>query len=164
MLLWRLATSYVQLKKMNDSLKIVELSNQLILQTQCSDSLSNVNDSIANVNLLLQNSIDSLNQLETTTLSETEVFGMPLDLARIFIPVIVTLLVFALGQFLVWLKGKYEKQNEVTSYRDLILGWINLIEQSVTQQVTSCRDFSTRLQVSQDIHPELFQYNKMLAN
>jgi hypothetical protein len=151
-------------ERMSDSLKIVELSNQLILQNQFSDSLSIANDSIAKVNLSLKNSFDSLNQQATTTLSETDVFGIPLDLARIFIPVIVTLLVFALGQFLVWLKGKYEKQNEVTSYRDLILGWINLIEQSVTQQVTTCRDFSTRLQGSEDIHPELFQYNKMLAN
>lgn len=149
---------------MNDSLKIVELSNQLMLQNQFSDSLNKVNDSITKANLLLQNSIDSLNQQGIKALSETDVFGMPLDFARIFIPVIVTLLVFALGQFLVWLKGKYEKKNEVSSYNDLILGWVNLIEQSVKQQVISCKDFSTRLDGSKDIHPELFEYNKMLAN
>lgn len=163
---------------MSDSLKIVELTNHLKLQSQISDSLNSVNDSInavlvnhiksldsiAKVNLSLQDSITSLNKQETTDSLETEILGMPLGLARIFIPVLVTLIVFALGQFLIWLKGKYEKQNEVTSYRDLILGWVSLIEQSVTQQVTSCEDFSTRLQASEDIHPELFQYNKMLAN
>lgn len=160
---------------MSDSLKIVELTNQIRLQDQINDSLKSVNDSISTTivnqldsltkaNQSLQDSIKTIAQQETATSSETEILGMPLGLARIFIPVIVTLLVFALGQFLIWLKGKFEKQNEVTSYRDLILGWVSLIEKSVTQQVASCQDFSTRLQASQDIHPELFQYNKMLAN
>ncbi|MCJ8290002.1 MAG: hypothetical protein HRT58_10090 [Crocinitomicaceae bacterium] len=163
---------------MGDSLKVVELTNQLKSQQLVFDSISDVNlsldsisnmymiqiDSISGVNMSLQDSILTLNQQSLESASETEILGLPLGLARIFIPVIVTLLVFALGQFLVWLKSKYEKQNEVASYRELILGWVNLIEQSVTQQVTSCNDFSIRLRDSEDIHPELFQYNKMFAN
>lgn len=34
----------------------------------------------------------------------------------------------------------------------------------MTQQVASCGDFSKRLQASENIRPESFQYNKMLAN
>src|SRR5690606_25231573 len=98
----------------------------------------------------LQDSISALKMQNLESASDSQIFGMPLGLARIFIPVIVTLLVFALGQFLVWLKSKYEKKNEVTSYRELILGWVDLIEQSVTQQVNACNDFSTRLQNSED--------------
>lgn len=142
---------------MSDSLKIIELTKKI-------ESQQFVNDSILMTHKSLQDSISAFKIQNLESASDSQIFGMPLGLARIFIPVIVTLLVFALGQFLVWLKSKYEKRNEVTSYRELILGWVDLIEQSVTQQVNACNDFSTRLQNSEDIHPELFQYNKMLAN
>lgn len=90
-----------QFSNVNDSLEVVS-------------SFYSKFDSISRVNLSLQDSVATLNNQELIYATETEIFGMPLNLARVFIPVIVTLLVFALGQFLIWLKSKYEKQNEVT--------------------------------------------------
>lgn len=162
---------------MKDSIKVIQLKNQVIINERTIDSLKNeylkldstskvqstLLDSIKGLNETLNNSLKIVNKTFLSS-GEEPILGMSAGLAKILIPVFVTIGIFGLGQFLVWFKSKSEKQNEVNSYRELILTWIKLIEKSIKQQVDSCNDFSARLSKSVDIHPEIFKFNKLLAN
>ncbi|MDP2387879.1 MAG: hypothetical protein Q8M29_16015 [Bacteroidota bacterium] len=109
---------------------------------------------------------DTLAKLITTPQKELsnshgEIFGLTATDAKFAIPIIVTISIFILTQLISWIKSKSEKRKEILSYRNIITQWVTLIESSITQQINACRDFSTRLTNSTDIHPETFQYNKL---
>jgi hypothetical protein len=95
--------------------------------------------------------------------AESLILGMPEGFARILIPVVVTITIFFLGHFVSWLKGKYERREEVESYKNLISKWIELIKKAVESQVSSCNEFSDLLEKSEDMTPMHFSANKLLA-
>lgn len=90
-------------------------------------------------------------------------WGMPEGIARIVVPAGITLLVFVLGQIIIWYRSQTAMKNEVMNYRDIILTWIDLIQKPVEKQINSCRELSKNIANSQDIQPERFVANKMLA-
>lgn len=96
-------------------------------------------------------------------LLKNEIWGMPENFARIFIPAIISIAVFVIGQVIVWYRNQKAIQSETRNYRIVILNWIDLIKSSVEKQITSCRTLSQAIANSQDIHPERFEYTKMLA-
>jgi len=101
--------------------------------------------------------------LPSTILESSDIWGMPESLARIAIPAVITLSVFIIGQIIVWYRSQIAIQNETNNYRTIILNWIDLIKTSVEKQVASCNELSVNIANSQDIHPERFEYTKMLA-
>lgn len=117
--------------------------------------------------------LDTLNTVKADTVQiindltdkpvENLILGMPEGLARILIPVVVTIIIFFLGHFVSWLKGKYERVKEVNSYKNLILKWIDLIKKAVETQITSCNEFAESLEKSEDMTPTRFSANKLLA-
>lgn len=88
---------------------------------------------------------------------------MPAEIARIFIPVVVTILVFFLGQFISWSVRKNEKRQEVKVYKGLISEWIYLLKKPIDDQIKRCNDFADKVGSSQDLQPEVFEINKFLA-
>lgn len=92
------------------------------------------------------------------------IFGMSEDVAQILIPTITTILVFIVGQIIIWFRNQNKKYNEVKNYQNVILSWIDLIQTPVMQQVQLCRDFAVRMASSSSIQPERFSVKKMLAN
>ncbi len=99
----------------------------------------------------------------STLLDNNNIWGMPENIARIAIPAIITLTVFIIGQIIVWYRAQVAIQNETKNYRTIILNWIDLIKTSIEKQVASCNELSSNIAHSQDIHPERFEYTKMLA-
>jgi len=92
------------------------------------------------------------------------ILGMPEWLARILIPVVVTITIFFLGHFVSWLKGKCERKKEVESYKNLISKWIELIKKAIETQIESCNEFAESLEKSEDMTPIRFSANKLLAD
>lgn len=91
------------------------------------------------------------------------ILGMPEGFARILIPVAVTVVIFFLGHFISWLKLKFERRKEVSSYKNLILKWIELISKSIEAQITNCNTFATNLENSEDMSPIRLSVSKLLA-
>ncbi len=96
-------------------------------------------------------------------IENSDIWGMPESFARIIIPAIITLFVFVVGQIIVWYRSQAAIQNETKNYRTIILNWIDLIKTTVEKQAKSCTELSGNIANSQDIHPERFEYSKMLA-
>lgn len=119
-------------------------------------------DSLNNLNTVLLDSISNFND-SSIAIGNNQLAGIPLELARILIPVFVTISIFTIGQLISWTKAKHEKKKEIESYRHIILLWIDLIEKPLNQQIESCKDFSTRLLKSENIIPIKFEYNNLLA-
>lgn len=92
------------------------------------------------------------------------IWGIEYDFARILIPVIVTLIVFLTGQFISWVKSKYERRNELKSIKTTIEQWIILIKPTITTQIAGLNEFSKTLKNTEDIHPERFKTSSMLVN
>lgn len=90
------------------------------------------------------------------------IFGLPIEVARILIPTIVTIILFFLGFMISWTKKKFEKFSEIKSYRELILEWVNLAEKPIEKQIERCKDFSIRVGSSQELQPEILEYNNFL--
>jgi hypothetical protein len=91
------------------------------------------------------------------------ILGMPESLARILIPVVVSIALFFLGHFILWLKTKFEKRNEVETYKKLIIKWIELIKPAGVTQLASCNDFIDRLSKSDSMTPIRFSANKLFT-
>jgi hypothetical protein len=98
------------------------------------------------------------------TFLNNRVLGMDYDFAKIFIPVAVTLIVFLTGQFINWIKGKYERLTELKSIKATIEHWILFVEPSVKSQITGCKEFITDVKKSNNIQPERFQFSSMLVD
>lgn len=124
------------------------------------DSL--LTDSLLTDSLIIAQNV-CVSQGDIISDATTSFWGMPEGLARIVIPAGITLLVFILGQIIVWYRTQTAIQNEVKNYRDIILTWIDLIQKPVELQINSCIKLSENIINSQDIHPERFIANKMLA-
>lgn len=92
------------------------------------------------------------------------ILGMPEGLARILIPVVVTITIFFLGHFISWLKSKFERKKEVDSYKNLISKWVELIQKAIEAQTHSCSEFANSLDKSVDMTPLRFSANKLLAD
>jgi len=123
-----------------------------------------VNTGILNTSFQERNK-EGIAKSENVSQSESsKILGMDYNFARIMIPVLVTLLVFLLGQFIGWLKGKYERKNELDSIKVTIHNWLIMIEPSIQQQITGCNNFVLALQSSTNIHPERFQFSPMLVD
>lgn len=159
----------------NDSLNHIEITNKidsfhnsfksidstLIINMESTHDIRSKFDSIDHFqNELKEPLLELINHL-TSEPAQQVILGIPLDLARILIPAIVTVSIFILGQFVLWTKTKLEKWHEVTSYRNLILNWSDLIEKAVNQQISGCRLFTEQLEKSDDLNPQGFQYNRM---
>lgn len=87
---------------------------------------------------------------------------LPLELAKILIPVLVTISLFFLGHVIGWIKLKYEKFKETKEYREMILEWINLVEKPIKTQIVSCKKFAEQVGSSQDLQPEVLEYNNFI--
>ena len=129
------------------------------------DSLTDTTSKLIQLETLNVSKADSVKII--TRLSdrptETLIMGIPEGFARILIPIAVTVLIFFLGHFISWLKGKYERKKEVSSYKNLISKWIELISKSIEAQITSCDQFAENLEKSEDMSPTRFSANKLLA-
>lgn len=123
-----------------------------------------VNKGILNTSFQEQNKVGIAKSENASQSESSKILGMDYNFARIMIPVLVTLLVFLLGQFIGWLKGKYERKNELDSIKVTIHNWLIMIEPSIQQQITGCNNFVTALQSSTNIHPERFQFSPMLVD
>jgi hypothetical protein len=95
---------------------------------------------------------------------DNKILGLDYSFGLIIIPVIVTLLVFLLGQFINWLKGKYERITELKSIKATIEYWILFVEPSVTSQINGCKKFIEDLKQSTNIQTERFQFSSMLVD
>lgn len=123
-----------------------------------------VNTGILNSSFQKQN-IENTAKSENVLKSEkSKILGMDYGFAQIMIPVLVTLLVFLLGQFIGWLKGKYERKNELDSIKVTIHNWLTMIEPSIQKQIDGCNNFFQALNNSTSIHPEKFQFSPMLVD
>lgn len=99
----------------------------------------------------------------TTTLND-KFLGLSQDNAKILIPVIVTLSIFILGIIVNTIIKKYERKSFLYSIKSVLITWIKLLEIPIKQQSESCREFNKRLQESNEMQPERFHFNNMLAN
>ncbi len=106
----------------------------------------------------------------TNNLSELEIesgksiLGLDYSLAQIIIPVVVTLSVFLIGQFISWLKKRYERLNELKSIKTTIEQWILLVKPSIQNQIDGCKSFAIVLKNSKNIHPESLKFSPMLID
>jgi hypothetical protein len=96
--------------------------------------------------------------------SGKSILGLDYSLAQIIIPVVVTLTVFLLGQFISWLKKKYERLNELESIKTTIEQWILLVKPSIQNQIDGCKSFAIVLKNSKNIHPETLKFSPMLID
>jgi hypothetical protein len=80
------------------------------------------------------------------------------------LPILVSLFIFISGQFIGWLKGKYERKNELDSIKATIHNWLIMIEPSINAQILGCNNFVKHLGVSTNIHPETFQFSPLLVD
>lgn len=120
------------------------------------DSIGKVKDMIIHNNVTIHS-----NKIKD---SQDTIFLMPESLLRILIPAVIALLVFIVGQLIVWYRNQKGIQNETKHYKRIILGWAELIKNPIEQQVAECRDLSDRIKISENLVPEKFNMVKMLAN
>lgn len=133
-------------------MRLDSLSDSIVRHLQC-DTLG----------IVKSDTIKVPSKLDETQI-EALILGMPEGLARILIPVTVTITIFFLGHFVSWLKGKFDRKKEVESYKNLISKWIELIKKAVDTQITSCNEFAQSLEKSEDMTPIRFSANKLLAD
>ena len=87
--------------------------------------------------------------LNTNQIKSNELFmGIPLEVARILIPVLVTISLFAFGHLINWTVNKIKKRREVIANRRIILEWIGLIIPPMTYQANQCRLFANNTKFS----------------
>jgi len=87
---------------------------------------------------------------------------LPLELAKILIPVLVTIFLFFIGHIIGWIKNKYEKFKETKEYREMILEWINILENPIKTQIVSCKKFAEQVGSSRDLQPVVLEYNNFI--
>jgi hypothetical protein len=81
-------------------------------------------------------------------------FNMPLELATIIIPVLITIILFIVGYFINWVLIKYNKKRKLESIKATVTNWIKLIEKPIEEQITYCNEFAENLRNSEDLQPE----------
>ena len=112
----------------------------------------------------LQNIADTFLLSDNHKFSTTTIFNMPEGFARIFVPAIITLIVFILGQLIVWYRNQRSIQNETKNYKKIVLCWADLIRVPIERQIDELNELADRIRSSDVLHPEGFYMNKMLAD
>lgn len=133
------------------------------------NSLINIADFLNHVITVIQGADLSI---ECTTIelmnngkeSTKNMLGVDYEFARIIIPVLVTLVVFILGQFISWVKTKNERINELKSIKATLEYWILFVEPTIISQIKGCNDFVGDLLKSNNIQPERLQISPMLVD
>ncbi|MCU4158425.1 hypothetical protein J1N10_20805 [Carboxylicivirga sp. A043] len=130
----------------------------------------NINKKLNSVNLD-SSSIFLNNQLQKSTLvsskskeTNNKILGLDYSFARIIIPVLVTLLVFLLGQLINWFKGKLERITEMKSIKATIEHWILFVEPTINSQIDGCNKFVKALNESTNLQTERFEFSSMLVD
>jgi hypothetical protein len=127
------------------------LSNALV----CHEDLTHSKDSLCGI----------MNKIPNTgIIDNNQLFGLSTDLARILIPVLVTIIIFILGILVNYLLKKIERKSYMKSIKSVLIIWSRLLKNSIMQQSNNCREFNNRLQKSSEMQPERFQFNVILTN
>jgi hypothetical protein len=109
-------------------------------------------------NFLLTSSCEYIPQFQLFEMSG-KVLGMNKDLATILVPTIVTIIVFLLGQILVWFRDQKGKVAETKNYRSVIFKWIASSSKSIKQFANALHDFVDRMSKSENMMPEALAIN-----
>ena len=81
-------------------------------------------------------------------------FNMPLELATIIIPILITIFLFFVGYIINWILIKYNKKRQLESIKTTVTNWIELVEKPIQDQITYCNEFAKNLSESADLQPE----------
>lgn len=117
-------------------------------------------DSLSANNTLLTDSILKLNHEAFLKHDETDIFGLPVEIVAIAIPV----LIFALGQFLVFWRSQNLKKTETETFRRTVLKWISAIQEPITVALKNLDLLEKGLISSTDFFPVKYFYNQILAD
>ena len=114
---------------------------------------------------MLEHSLDSLNNVAGTVAStfsdkNLTVFGMPIQLASVIIPLVIFIAGILVNRFF----ENCRRRKEVETYRDSILSWCELIGIVVPNQVHSLQNLSDKIQSSDDFRPEAYIITGCYAN
>jgi hypothetical protein len=124
-------------------------------------------DALQTTNTILTDSleiaIDTVKLCIEKPLTNDKVLGLSPDNAKILIPVLVTFSIFFLGIIINIIIKKYERKSYLVSIKSVITTWCKLLENPIKQQSKSCKDFNTKLQKSNEMQPEGFEFNNLLA-
>lgn len=90
--------------------------------------------------------------------------NLPLELANILIPVLITIFLFFIGYLLNWLMQKSERKRELESIKSTVTNWIDLIEKPIKNQISYCNTFAENLKKSTDLQPEILNLNQLHAS
>ncbi|MDF9830164.1 hypothetical protein [Parabacteroides sp. PF5-6] len=101
---------------------------------------------------------------DISSIPKNKILGIPENLAIILFPALITLMIFFLGEILKWYRKQEMKRNETKEYREVILNWIDLINNPIQKQIEACDKIAVDILNSQNIHPERMEYRKMLAD
>ena len=105
------------------------------------DTLININDTIRKLELIYPD------------LPKKSLFGLPIELASILIPVIITISIFGLGIFIQWRQNKKNRILKLSSIKTLIIEWSNLTENTIKLQHNLYQLFRNNLEAQQDLQP-----------
>lgn len=95
---------------------------------------------------------------------EKTFLNLPLELANILIPVLITIFLFFIGYLLNWLIQKSERKRELESIKTTITNWIDLIDLPIQTQISSCKTFAENLRNSIDLQPESLDLSQLHAS
>lgn len=95
-----------------------------------------------------------MNEMNNCIKENTELFGMSVELARIIIPLLVTLFVFFSGYVAQWINRQKTARKEIIVFKDFIINWIKVIENGIQNQCLALRDFSENVKLSDDLRTE----------
>lgn len=109
------------------------------------------------INLIYNEAENSSNSLDTF-------MGMPTDVAKILIPILVSIFIFSLGIAINFYFKQRDRHNELVSIRTTILTWGGLIKNPAIDQAMFCRVFANRLLTNPHISPEPIGFILMEAN
>jgi len=112
----------------------------------------------------ISNNLITKTDLIEKVVDKKTIWGIDYDFATILIPVIVTLFVFLMGQFISWIKSKSERRNELKSIKTTIEQWIILIKPTIETQINGLNEFAEALKNTEEIHPERFKTSSMLVS
>ncbi len=104
------------------------------------------------------------NEAENSSGSIDTFLGMPTDVAKVLIPILVSFLIFALGILINLYFKKRDRHNELISFRTTIITWGDLIKNPAIDQALSCRVFANRLLTNRNILPETISFSLFQAN
>jgi len=106
---------------------------------------------------------DSTNLIGSLSSMLNKNIGSNSTLTPALISATVSFFVLILTLCFAWYSKKRDKQLEVYSYRNIILNWIELTSSTIKGQIQACKEFATKIEDSEIIHPEGLNHVHMLA-